>query len=103
MWHNSELQDTTETLPICLLLLICVAFSESVCQYNEINKKTLKQTLSLMPSTRKQKAREKLSRQSDVLSDLEIVDIIIGSYSRIDEMSVRNDGDTNQDTESNSP
>ena len=35
-----------------------------------------------MPSTRKQKAREKRSRQSDVMSDLENVDILLGSYSR---------------------
>ena len=31
-----------------------------------------------MPSTRKQKAKEKRSRQSDVMSDLENVDIMLG-------------------------
>ena len=35
-----------------------------------------------MPSTRKQKAKEKRSRQSDVTSDLKNVDIMLGNYSR---------------------
>ena len=35
-----------------------------------------------MPSTRKQKAREKRSRQSGVMSDLENVDIMLANYSR---------------------
>ena len=35
-----------------------------------------------MPSTRKQKAREKRSRQSDVMSDIENLDVILGSYQR---------------------
>ena len=34
-----------------------------------------------MPSTRKQKAREKRSRQSDVLSDIENLDVMLGNYS----------------------
>ena len=46
-----------------------------------------------MPSTRKQKAREKRSRQSDTLSDAENVDIMLGSYSR-DE--VENNGSENE-------
>ena len=54
-----------------------------------------------MPSTRKQKAREKLSRQSDVMSDLENVDIILGSYSRNDEVDDPNDSHFNLDSESN--
>ena len=37
-----------------------------------------------MPSTRKQKAKERRSRQSDMLSDVENVDIKLGSYSRDD-------------------
>ena len=37
-----------------------------------------------MPSTRKQKPKVKRSGQPDVLCDLEIVDIMIGSYSRND-------------------
>ena len=35
-----------------------------------------------MPSTRKQKAREKRSRQSDVMSDIENPDVMLGSYQR---------------------
>ena len=35
-----------------------------------------------MPSTRKQKAKEKRSRQSDVLSDIENLDVMLGSYQR---------------------
>ena len=35
-----------------------------------------------MPSTRKQKAREKRSRQSDVMSDIENLDVMLGSYQR---------------------
>ena len=34
-----------------------------------------------MPSTRKQKAKEKRSRQSDVMSDLENMNIMLGNYS----------------------
>ena len=33
-----------------------------------------------MPSTRKQKAREKRSRQSDVMSDIENLDVMLGNY-----------------------
>ena len=35
-----------------------------------------------MPSTRKQKAREKPSRQSDVMSDVDNLDVMLGSYQR---------------------
>ena len=35
-----------------------------------------------MPSTRKQKAKERRSRQLDIMSDVENVDIMIGSYTR---------------------
>ena len=38
-----------------------------------------------MPSTRKQKAKERRSRQLEMLSDVENVDIMLGSYSREDE------------------
>ena len=34
-----------------------------------------------MPSTRKQKAKEKRSRQSDVMSDLENMKVMLGNYS----------------------
>ena len=35
-----------------------------------------------MPSTRKQKARETRSRQPDVMSDLENMNVMLGNYSR---------------------
>ena len=35
-----------------------------------------------MPSTRKQRAREKRLRQSDVMSDIESLDVMLGSHSR---------------------
>ena len=35
-----------------------------------------------MPSTRKQKAKERRSRQLDIMSNVENVDIMIGSYTR---------------------
>ena len=37
-----------------------------------------------MPSTKTQKAREKRSRQSDVLSVIENLDVMLGSYQRDD-------------------
>ena len=35
-----------------------------------------------MPSTRKQKAKERRSRQSDIMSDIEKLDVMLGSYQR---------------------
>ena len=35
-----------------------------------------------MPLTRKQRAKEKRLRQSDVMSDIENLDVLLGSYSR---------------------
>ena len=46
-----------------------------------------------MPSTRKQKAKERRSRQLDNMSVVENVDIMLGSYSREDE---RNDQSENE-------
>ena len=54
-----------------------------------------------MPSTRKQKAREKRSRQSDVMSDLENVDIMLGNYSRNELDSQLGERETELDLESN--
>ena len=34
-----------------------------------------------MPSTRRQKAKEKRSRQSDIMSDIENLDVMLGNYS----------------------
>ena len=35
-----------------------------------------------MPSTRKQKAKERRSRQSDIMSDIENLDVMLGNYQR---------------------
>ena len=54
-----------------------------------------------MPSTRKQKAKEKRSRQSDVMSDLEIVDTMLGNYPRNELDSQLGERKTELDLESN--
>ena len=51
-----------------------------------------------MPSTRKQKAEERRSRQLDMMSDVENVDIMLGSYSRDDE-----ENDISENSGSNRP
>ena len=53
-----------------------------------------------MPSTRKQKAKERRSRQLDIMSDVETVEVVLGSYSRDDENNASEDG-MNLDLESN--
>ena len=53
-----------------------------------------------MPSTRKQKAKERRSRQLDIMSDVENVDVMLGRYSRDDENNASEDG-MNLDLESN--
>ena len=51
-----------------------------------------------MPSTRKQKAREKRSRQSDVMSDIDNLDLMLGSYQRQNSEieNERNENDVDQ-------
>ena len=56
-----------------------------------------------MPSTRKQKAKERRSRSLDMLSDVENVDIMPGSYSREDEENNINDNEVNLDSGSSRP
>ena len=56
-----------------------------------------------MPSTRKQKAKERRSRQLDMLSDVENVDIILGSYSRDDEENNISGNGVNLDSGSSRP
>ena len=53
-----------------------------------------------MPSTRKQMAKEKWSRQSDVMSGLENVDIMLGNYSGNDLDSQLGERETGGDLES---
>ena len=60
-------------------------------------------TGSSMPSTRKQNAKERRSRQLDMLSDVENVDIMLGSYSRDDEESNASENEVNLDSGSNRP
>ena len=56
-----------------------------------------------MPSTRKQKAKERRSRQLDMLSDVENVDIMLGSYSREDEENKVSENEVNLDSGSSRP
>ena len=56
-----------------------------------------------MPSTRKQKAKERRSRQLDMLSDVENVDIMLGSYSRDDEKNNASENEVNLDSGSCRP
>ena len=56
-----------------------------------------------MPSTRKQKAKKRRSRQLDIMSDPENADIMLGSYARNDEEDGHSDSDLNLDSGSNRP
>ena len=54
-----------------------------------------------MPSTRKQKAKAKRSRQSDVMSDIENLDVMLGGYQR-DNSEIQDRTSENEiDSESN--
>ena len=54
-----------------------------------------------MPSTRKQIAKERRSRQLDIMSDVENVDIMLGSYDRDDERAEQSESELNLDSGSN--
>ena len=56
-----------------------------------------------MPSTRKQKAEERRSRQLDIMSDVENVDVMLGNYSRNDEENDHSEKEINLDSESSRP
>ena len=56
-----------------------------------------------MPSTRKQKAKERRSRQLDIMSDVENVDIMLGSYTRDDEENNASENEVNLDSGSSRP
>ena len=49
-----------------------------------------------MPSTRKQKAKERRSRQLDIMSDTENVDIMLGSYARDEERIEQSENESNR-------
>ena len=53
-----------------------------------------------MPSTRKQKAREKRARQSDEMSDVENLDVMLGNYSRNELAEQENNSEIDLDLES---
>ena len=50
-----------------------------------------------MPSTRKQKAKEKRSRQSDVMSDIDNLDLMLGSCARNEAESQLSQSEENVD------
>ena len=56
-----------------------------------------------MPSTRKQEAKERRSRQLDIMSDVENVDKMLGSYGRDDEGVEQSESELNLDSGSNRP
>ena len=56
-----------------------------------------------MSSTRKQKAKERRPRQLDMLSDVENVDIMLGSYSRDDQENIASENEMNLDSGSSRP
>ena len=56
-----------------------------------------------MPSTRKQKAKERRSRQLDMLSDVEKTDIMLGSYSSEDEDNNASENGAHLESGSNRP
>ena len=56
-----------------------------------------------MPSTRKQKAKERRSRQLDIMSDVENVDVLLGSSSRINGEGDQSENELNLDSESGRP
>ena len=56
-----------------------------------------------MPSTRKQKASEKRSRQSDVMSDIENLDMMLGNYQEREQVREEDLIDANSDLESRRP
>ena len=56
-----------------------------------------------MPSTRRQKAEERRSRQLDMSSDVENVDIMLGNYSRDDEENKIKENGVNLDSGSDRP
>ena len=56
-----------------------------------------------MPSTRKQKAKERRSRQLDIMSDVEYVVVMLGNYSTINQDDDRSETEINLDSESSKP
>ena len=59
-----------------------------------------RQRLKLLPSTRKQKAEEGRSKQLDIMSDVQKVDIMLGSYSRDDEPNDQSESEVKLESDS---
>ena len=56
-----------------------------------------------MPSTRKQKAKERRSKQVDIMFDVENADIMLGNYSTDDEGNYQSESELNLDPVSIAP
>ena len=56
-----------------------------------------------MPSTRKQKAKKRRSRQLDIMSDVKNVDVMLGSYSKNIGEDEKSENELNLDSESSRP
>ena len=56
-----------------------------------------------MPSTKKQKTKERRSRQLGIMSDVENVDVMLRSHSRNDEGDDQSENELNLDSESSRP
>ena len=56
-----------------------------------------------MPSTRKQRNKERRSRKIDIMSDAENVDVMLRSYSRNDEMNEQSEIELSLNSESSRP
>ena len=67
--------------------------------YNQLRN----QTIFSMPSTRKQKAKERRSRQLDIMFDAKNVDIMLGSYSGNVEGNDQSENEMHLDSESSRP
>ena len=78
-------------------------FGLSLFEYLLFDQYTVELIGSSMPSIRKQKAKEQCCRQLDMLSDVENVDIKLGSYSRDNEENNASENEVNIDSGSNQP
>ena len=72
-----------------------------ICSYLYVINKLFTKKERSMPSARKQKAREKRCRQSDVMSDVENLDILLETYSKNEINSQLSGNEDNVDWRSN--
>ena len=76
--------------------MICTTCSSIIsCSLSSFDISLLNQLILQLPSTRKQKAKERCSRQLDMVSDMENVE---GSHSRNDERNNENENEVNLDS-----